>query len=91
MYTFEFTSKFKKDFKSAEKQQKNTDILDEVLTKLSNGEKLDETYKAHKLKGNYLGYWECHLQPDWLLIWKKDELNKVISLARLGSHSELFK
>ncbi|HEY5510370.1 MAG TPA: type II toxin-antitoxin system YafQ family toxin [Prolixibacteraceae bacterium] len=46
--------------------------------------------KAHLLSGNYNGYWECHIKPDWLLIWRQDDKTKVIELVRTGTHSDLF-
>jgi mRNA interferase YafQ len=66
-------------------------LLDEVVTTLVKEEKLPTKFKPHLLKGNYQGYWECHIQPDWLLIWKQDETIKLITLTRTGSHSDLFK
>ncbi|MFN4764653.1 type II toxin-antitoxin system YafQ family toxin [Gillisia sp. Q332] len=49
------------------------------------------TIKSHKLSGNYKGRWECHIKPDWLLIWKQDDTKKEIYLERTGTHSDLFK
>jgi len=52
--------------------------------------KLPAKYKPHVLKGNFKNYWECHIQPDWLLIWKQDEPIKLITLTSTGTHSDLF-
>jgi mRNA interferase YafQ len=81
-------SQFKKDFKKADRQDRDMNLLQDVLEKLSRYIPLDAKFYDHELRGHWKGYRECHLNPDWLLIYKKigDELN----LARLGSHTELF-
>lgn len=91
MFEIAFESTFKKDFKKAKKKKRNLDLLEEVLKTLREQGKLPPKFKPHKLKGNYKGYWECHIQPDWLLIWKKDNNTKTIYLSRTGTHSELFR
>jgi mRNA interferase YafQ len=63
------SSRFKKDLKLAQKQNKNLNLLFSVIEKLANLEKLDEKYKDHSLLGEYKGFRECHLEPDWLLIY----------------------
>ena len=73
MYRLEQTNQFKKDDKHAKKRGLNMKILDEVVTFLVTEQKLPPKYKAHKLSGNYEGYWECHLKPDWLLVWDQEE------------------
>lgn len=90
-YKIKFTSRFKKDLKLAKKQGKNIDKLFEVIEKLANDEILDEKYKDHQLIGNYKGTRECHIEPDFLLIYEKFEKILVLSLVRMGSHSDLFK
>ena len=89
-YTVKLTGKFRKDYKLAMKQKRNIELLDKVITALAKGEELDEKYKDHDLKGDWKGYRECHILPDWLLIYRYDEDVLVLVLARLGSHSELF-
>lgn len=69
-YEVRFTNQFKKDLKLAQKQGKDTDKLFEVIEKLANGEKLDAKYRDHDLTGNYKGCRECHVEPDWLLIYE---------------------
>jgi mRNA interferase YafQ len=54
-------------------------------------EELPEIYTHHLLKGNYKEHWECHIKPDWLLIWLQDDESKIIKLVRTGTHSDLFK
>ena len=65
-------------------------ILEEVVSILEEKGKLPEKYKPHVLKGNFKGLYECHIQPDWLLIWQLEQEIKLISLIRTGSHSDLF-
>lgn len=90
MYSVKTTGKFKKDIKLAKKRGLNMSLLDEVLTTLLKKGSLPATYKPHILKGNYNGFWECHIQPNWLLIWEQDDEIKLISLTRTGTHSDLF-
>ena len=87
----QFTNKFKKDLKLAKKQGKDLDKLFEVIDILANGEKLDTKFKDHDLSGSYKGTRECHIEPDWLLIYEIDNSALILMLYRLGTHSELFK
>ncbi len=89
-YEVKFTSQFKKDIKKAKKQGKDLDKLFEVVEVLANGKELDKKYKDHNLTGNYKGSKECHIEPDWLLIYEVIDSVLVLSLSRVGSHSELF-
>ena len=89
-YEISVTGQFKKDVLLAKKQGKNLDKLWTVVEKLSNGEMLEEKYKDHNLTGQYLGCRECHISPDWLLIYKQQKNILVLMLYRLGSHSDLF-
>lgn len=89
-YTLQFTGQFKKDIKAAKKQHKNLDRLFSVIEKLANGEKLPAVYKDHALSGNYKGTRECHIDPDWLLIYGHNHQLLVLMVYRLGSHSHLF-
>lgn len=90
-YDLQFTSQFKKDLKRAKKQNKDLSKLFEVINILANGETLDSKYRDHSLTGNYKGTRECHIEPDWLLIYEIRGAVLVLMLYRLGSHSELFK
>ena len=90
-YDLQFTSQFKKDLKLAKTQNKDLCKLFEVIDILANGETLDAKYKDHSLTGNYRGTRECHVEPDWLLIYEIRGDVLVLMLYRLGSHSELFK
>ena len=90
-YDVQFTGQFKKDLKLAKKQNKNLDKLITVVDILANGETLDAKYKDHSLVGKYKGTRECHIEPDWLLIYEVHNEVLVLMLSRLGSHSEVFK
>ena len=83
------TSQFKKDAKRVQKQGKSLDAMKEVLRQLINDEPLPDKHRDHNLIGNYLGARECHLEPDWLLIYELTEDELI--LVRTGSHSELFR
>lgn len=89
-YEIKFTSQFKKDIKAAKKQGKDTGKLFAVIEKLACGEPLEQKYRDHDLSGNYKGCRECHIEPDWLLIYEITDSVLVLMLYRLGSHSELF-
>lgn len=87
-YDIQFTNQFKKDLKLAKKQNKNLDKLFEVIDILANGGTLDAKYRDHDLTGNYKGTRECHIEPDWLLIYEICGDVLVLMLYRLGSHSQ---
>lgn len=90
-YEVKFTTQFKKDLKLAQKQNKDLSKLYKVINILACGEQLDAKYKDHDLSGNYKGTRECHIEPDWLLIYEIRGDVLVLMLYRLGTHSELFK
>jgi len=87
--TITVTSRFKKDLKRIKKQQKKIKLIQDVILLLEKGKEIPAKYQSHRLKGNWIHHYECHLEPDWLLIWRDD--GNVISLVRTGSHSELFQ
>lgn len=89
-YSIEFTTRFKRDLKLAKKQNKNLDKMFEVIEILANGGKLDAKYRDHDLSGNFKGTRECHIEPDWLLIYEIKEDILVLMLSRTGTHSDLF-
>lgn len=85
-----WTTQFKKDYKLALKRQMNIDLLDNVIRALSRGETLSEKNRDHALSGDWKGHRECHIQPDWLLVYRIDDGVLVLTLARTGTHSDLF-
>ncbi len=90
MLKIKTASKFKKDFKKL-KSTKEQNRFFHVVELLSKKERLPIKYKNHKLIGDWTGYYECHIAPDWILIYKYSKDNKKLLLARTGSHSNLFK
>lgn len=84
------SNQFKKDLKLANKRGLNLELLNEVVTKLANQEELPQSNKDHELSGNYKGFRECHIKPDWLLIYKIHNDELILFLTRTGSHSDLF-
>ncbi|HUH45464.1 MAG TPA: type II toxin-antitoxin system YafQ family toxin [Treponemataceae bacterium] len=85
------SSTFKKDLKLAKKRGLNLSFLKRVIDLLAASDSpLPKEYKDHNLCGNYEGFRECHIQPDWLLIYKKNQENLFLYLTRTGSHSDLF-
>lgn len=84
------TSKFRKDYKLVKKRGYPIKVLEEVLEKLLAGEPLDEKYRDHALVGNYIGFRECHIQPDWLLIYSIENDKLILTASRIGTHADLF-
>lgn len=89
-YKIKHTTQFKKDYKRAKKQGRDITILVEVLEKLKKDESLEDHFNDHQLLGQFSGFRECHLKPDWILIYYKDKNTKTITLTRMGNHSDLF-
>ena len=81
-------SQFKKDFKTIKKREKKLDKFAHIINELQHGKQLPPKNKNHKLKGNYINCWECHIEPDWLLIYQLTSTELI--LVRTGSHSDLF-
>ncbi len=84
-----YTTQFKKDYKRLKRQNKDLAKLESIIRLLVNGQPLDKKYKDHSLTGHWKGHRDCHLAPDWLLIYRETDNN--LYLERTGSHSELFK
>lgn len=85
-----FTAQFKKDYKRAVKQGLDVELLLDVVELLAQEVPLEPRHKDHSLGGNYAGFRECHITPDWLLIYKKEKEKLLLVLTRTGTHSELF-
>lgn len=89
-YEVKLTGQFKRDLKLAKKQGKDIDKLFQVISTIAEGKKLDAKYRDHGLSGNYAGCRECHVEPDWLLVYEVIDRVLVLAIYRIGSHSELF-
>ena len=90
MMEIKTTSKFKKDLKQAKKKGLNIALLQKVVDDLAAGKKLDERHHDHALVGEWVSFRECHIQPDWLLIYRADKDTLILTASRTGSHSDLL-
>lgn len=90
MYQIVTSTKFRRDIKRCKKQNKHMQSFKEINERLIAGLPLPEKNKDHLLSGNWNGYRECHIEPDWLLIYKINKEENLIEYVRIGSHSELF-
>ena len=90
MMEIKTTSKFRKDLKQAKKKGLNMALLQKVVDDLAIGKKLDERHHDHALVGDWVSFRECHIQPDWLLIYKIENNELILLLFAKGSHSALF-
>ena len=89
-YDLAVTAQFRKDYKLAKKRGLKMELLEEVSAVLAMGETLAEKHKDHALTGNWAGHRECHILPDWLLIYRIEGEVLVLTLTRTGTHSDLF-
>ena len=85
-----WTSKFKRDYKLAEKRNKDMSLMDDCIRMLAVRAELAPKYRDHELSGNWAGHRECHIQPDWLLIYRIEDDDLILVLTRTGSHSDLY-
>ncbi len=90
MLTIKYHTRFKKDYKRVCKRGYNPILFQEVIEILAKGETLPAKYKDHQLTGNYKDCRECHITPDWLLIYQIDKNELILYLIRTGTHSDLF-
>lgn len=90
MYRVKFTSAYKRAYKKMKKRGLDITLLDEVVDRLRRGEKLAERYRDHALNGNLHGFWECHVKPDWLLIYMIEEDILTLTLVNTGSHADVL-
>lgn len=90
MYNIRPSVKFQKDLKRIQKRGYDISLLTNVLKLLAQGEPLPEKYNDHNLTGNYKGCRECHITPDWLLIYEVSDYEVILYLTRTGTHSDLF-
>lgn len=90
MMKIKYTNKFKKSLKLAVKRGFDINLLQDLVIKIQHGIKLDEKYRDHGLSGKYKGFRECHIQPDWLLIYLIEEDILTLTLVDTGTHADLF-
>lgn len=88
MCDLKYIGKFKKDLKTCQKRGYNLQLLKDIVNKLRIPEPLEAKNNPHNLKGNYKGFKECHISPDWLLIYRYN--GEYLELSRTGTHSDLF-
>ena len=91
VYELAKTSQFKASLKRAKKRGLNISLLEDVIEKLRTDVPLEDRFRNHELVGKYKGVWECHVQPDWLLLYLKDNDVLVLTLVDTGTHSDIFK
>ena len=90
MYEVKFTAAFKKSYRQMKKRGYDISLLDEVIDQLRQGKKLDEKYRDHGLTGNWSGFRECHVKPDWLLVYLIENDILTLTLVDTGSHADIF-
>lgn len=90
MYRITYTRRFQKDLKLCKKRGYDLELLRQAIKLLSEEGTLPRTYRPHKLSGQYAGRWECHIQPDWLLVWEQDDEKLVLLFTNTGTHADLF-
>ena len=91
MYSIWYSAKFKKDIKRANKRGYNINKMEAVIELLASGTSMPAQYKDHALSGDWAGYRECHITPDWLLIYMLEDDKLFLTLTRTGTHSDLFE
>ncbi len=90
MLTINYSARFKKDYKLVKKRGYDIRLMEEVLEILCAEQPLPQKYRDHALSGNYDGQRECHITPDWLLIYEVADRELILNLTRTGTHSDLF-
>ena len=89
-YRVQWTNRFKKDYQLCQNRGLDIKLLDEVISLLAEGGELPAKYKDHRLTGEWKDFKECHIKPDWLLIYSVQNQILTLTLSRTGSHSDLF-
>ena len=89
-YTIYFSNQFKRSYKRCLKRGYDKALFEKVVTILSETGTLPANYRPHKLTGQWKGLWECHIQPDWLLIWEQRDNELILILTDIGTHTDLF-
>ena len=90
MYNIKYTNKFKKDIKRCQRRGRDLNLLRDVVNMLALTGSLPPKYKAHPLIGKYKNRMECHIQPDWLLVWMQNDTELVLLFTDTGTHSDMF-
>lgn len=89
-YSLRTSKNFLRDLKTCKKRGYDMEKLWNVIAKLQEGEPLPPSCRPHKLSGNHAGEWECHIAPDWLLIWEQNDNELTLLMLSTGTHSDLF-
>ncbi len=89
MYTIKYSHKFVKAVRKCVKRGLDIKKLEQAVTILEKSGTLPQQYRPHKLMGKYAGKWECHIQPDWLLIWEQNDTELILLFLDTGSHSDI--
>ena len=89
-YAVSIAGQFRKNIRKMQKRGFNLSLLGAIVEKIANREKLEPKYRDHELSGIYKGFRECHIKPDWLLLYLVDDEEQVITLVSTGTHSDLF-
>lgn len=89
-YVVKPSSRFAKDLKTVKKRGYDISLIEDIIEKLANGEKLPQKNRDHALSGDFAGCRECHITPDWLLVYKITDETMYLYLTRTGTHSDLF-
>ena len=90
MYSITYTKRFDKDLKRCQKRGLKLQLILEAIRLLAATGTLPAQYRPHKLSGNLQGQWECHIQPDWLLVWEQHDQELILIMLNIGTHSDLF-
>ena len=90
MYEVVLSNRFRKDLKLAAKRGCDLALLNSIVDRLAQGETLPAKHRDHSLTGDYIGFRECHIQPDWLLIYRTEGEALMLFLMRTGTHADLF-
>ena len=90
MYIVRMTKTFRKDAERCRKRGYNMELLKKAIRLLQLEGRLPQSFRPHKLSGNFSGTWECHLKPDWLLIWEQNDTELLLLFTGTGTHSDLF-
>lgn len=90
MYKISYTNRFKKDLRLCYKRGFNIDLIQKAVSILEKKGSLPREYLPHRLKGNRKRQWECHIQPDWLMVWEQDDNNLTLLFLESGTHADLY-